>query len=248
MATGITQTDVSFELPDGHRMPASLALPATREARPGILVIHEIFGLNDDMRRITRRFAELGYVALAPDLYAGGGSRTLCVARAIWALKSGEGPAYKHMSAALAYLRDREDVLSSHLAAVGFCMGGGFVLNLALREQLEVVAPFYGDVPSEADALRGVCPVVASYGGRDAVFAPQGKRLDRHLKQLDVPHDVKIYPRAGHSFMSQHEPGFMDSFYAIGPMKVSYDPDAAEDAWNRMQSFFSEHLDPTATR
>ena len=76
----ITQTDCHFELADGHRMLASLALPQTTEPRPGLLVLHEIFGLNDDIRRITRRFADSGYVALAPDLYDAGGPRALCVA------------------------------------------------------------------------------------------------------------------------------------------------------------------------
>ena len=161
-------------------------------------------------------------------------------------MRTGSGPSFKHLAAALQFLRDREDVLSSRLGVVGFCMGGGFALSLALREDLAVSAPFYGQVPARADELEGVCPVVGSFGGRDAVFAPHGRRLKRHLEKLGAEHDVKVYPAAGHSFMSQHEAGALDRLYAVGPMKVAYHHESAEDAWRRMLGFFQTHLETTS--
>jgi len=222
-------------------MRAALALPATTERRPGVIVIHEIFGLNDDMRRIAGRFADLGYVALAPDLFDTGGPRLLCVARALLTLSRGEGPAFADLDAARTWLGARPEVDASRIGAVGFCMGGGFALLYAVRAPLGASAVFYGDVPKTADALRGVCPVLGGYGGRDRLFARQGQRLDALLRELAVPHDVRIYPNAGHSYMSPHT-GVLATVGAWGPMAVGYDPAAAADSWARIESFFRQHL------
>jgi carboxymethylenebutenolidase len=120
-------------------------------------------------------------------------------------------------------------------------MGGGFALLYAVRAPLRAAGVFYGDVPTTADELRGVCPVVAGYGGRDRLFAAQGERLERHLAALGVPHDVRVYPDAGHSFMSHHE-GVLATLSAWGPMKVGWNAAAEADSWRRVESFFREHL------
>src|SRR5439155_25246263 len=86
-----------------------------------------------------------------------------------------------------------------------------------------------------------VCPVVAGFGGRDRFFAPQGRRLEQHLKQLGVPHDVRIYPAAGHSYMSRHT-GLLATLAAHGPMAVGFDAEAEADSWARMEAFFRTHL------
>jgi carboxymethylenebutenolidase len=233
--------DVTFPSSTGRPMRAALALPARPERRPGLIVIHEIFGLNDDIRRITGRFADLGYVALAPDLFDTGGQRLLCVARTMLTLSRGEGSAFADLDAARAWLVARPEVDASRIGAVGFCLGGGFALLYAVRAPLGVAAVFYGDVPKTAAALRGTCPVLGGYGGRDRLFAPQGRRLETLLTELDVPHDVRIYPEAGHSYMSQHS-GVLATIGAWGPMAARYDPAAAADSWTRIESFFRQHL------
>jgi carboxymethylenebutenolidase len=222
-------------------MRAALALPAAGLPRPAVLVLHEIFGLNDDIRRITARFADLGWVALAPDLYDTGGPRALCVLRTLVTLRRGEGPAFADLAAAQAWLAARPEVTGDRLGVAGFCLGGGFALLHAVRAPLRAAGIFYGDVPKSADALRGICPVVAGYGGRDRLYARQGERLERLLTELGVPHDVRIYPQAGHSFMS-HSSGWMARLGALGPMAVGFEPEAEADSWRRMEAFFREHL------
>jgi carboxymethylenebutenolidase len=222
-------------------MRAALAVPAAPAPRPAVIVVHEIFGLNDDIRRITARVADLGYVALAPDLYDTAGPRALCIARTMLALRRKDGAAFADLEAARAWLAARHEVDPTRTGVVGFCMGGGFALLYAVRAPLGAAGVFYGDVPSTAGELGGVCPVVAGYGGRDRLFAAQGRRLEAHLEALGVPHDVRIYPDAGHSFMSRHT-GLTATLGAWGPMAVGFDPKAEADSWARMETFFRQHL------
>ena len=234
-------TDLTFPSAGGHPMRAALAVPRATAPRPAVIVIHEIFGLNDDIRRMTGRFADLGYVALAPDLYDAGGPRILCIVRTMLALRRQDGPAFADLEAARAWLAARLEVDPSRTGVAGFCMGGGFALLYAVRAPLGAAAVFYGDVPKAADELHGVCPVVAGFGGRDRFFAPQGRRLEQHLKELGVPHDVRIYPAAGHSYVSRHT-GLLATLAAHGPMAVGFDAEAEADSWTRMEAFFRTHL------
>ncbi len=234
-------TDLTFPSSTRHLMRAALALPRATTPRPAVIVIHEIFGLNDDIRRITGRFADLGYVAFAPDLYDAGGARLLCIARTMIALRRGDGQAFADLEAARAWLATRPEVDAARIGVVGFCMGGGFALLYAVRAPLGVAANFYGDVPTKAEEMRGVCPVLGGYGGRDRFFGPQGKRLEEHLKQLGVAHDVRVYEDAGHSYMSKHT-GLFARLSAYGPMAVGFNADAEADSWGRMERFFQTHL------
>jgi carboxymethylenebutenolidase len=237
----VTATDVTFPASTGRPMRATLALPAAPGRRRSIIVIHEIFGLNDDIRRIAGRIADLGWVALAPDLYDIAGPRVVCVVRTMLALRQGDGAAFADLEAARAWLAARPEVDAARTGVVGFCMGGGFALLYAVRAPLGAAAVFYGDVPRTADGLRGVCPVMAGYGGRDRVFAAQGERLARHLETLGIPHDVRVYPDAGHSYMSHHA-GVMATLGAWGPMKMGFDARAEADSWARLEAFFRTHL------
>lgn len=239
----MTETrETTFSAGDGRDVRAFLALPSGAGPHAGVVVLHEIFGLNSDMRRIAQRFADSGYAALAPDFFGGRGPKALCVARAVLSIRSGRGTAYEDVDAARRYLESLAEVDGSRLGIVGFCMGGGFALLAALQGPYRVAAPFYGQVPKDAKYLEGICPVVGGYGGRDKMFAPQGARLKRHLEMLQVPHDVVVYPHAGHSYMSQASPTLVRRIGAKGPMKAGYDATAAEDSWRRMLGFFGKYL------
>jgi carboxymethylenebutenolidase len=237
----LAATDVTFPAASGRPMRAALAVPGRNTRRPAVVVIHEIFGLNDDIRRITGRIAELGYVALAPDLFDTGGPRAICVLRTMLALRRRETAAFADLEAARLWLAARHDVDPERTGVIGFCFGGGFALLWAVRAPLGAAGVFYGEVPRMAEELRGVCPVVGGFGGRDRIFAPHGRRLEEHLRTLGVPHDVTIYPEAGHSFMSTHT-GLLATIGAWGPMAVGFDLAAEADSWARLAVFFRTHL------
>src|SRR5436305_15272092 len=153
--------DVAFPASTGRPMRAALARPDGGTRRPGVLVIHEIFGLNDDIRRITARVADLGYVALAPDLFDTGSVRALCVLRALLALRRREGPAFADLEAARAWLARRPEVDAARTGGGGFCLSGCLALLYAVRAPRAAAGVFHGEVPKSAEERLGVCPVVA---------------------------------------------------------------------------------------
>jgi len=234
-------TVITFPTDGGRPMRAAYAAPSDSLRHPGVIVIHEIFGLNDDIRRITGKVADLGYAALAPDLYDHDGIRLVCIARTLMTLNRGEGDAFKDLDSARKFLQQQVGVDAARIGVIGFCMGGGFALMYAARAPLGVAATFYGDVPKSSDQLRGVCPVLGGYGDKDRLFAAQGRRLEKLLTERGIDHDVKIYEDAGHSFMSRNS-GFLPWIGKIGPMKATYNPEAAEDSWKRIVAFFGRHL------
>jgi carboxymethylenebutenolidase len=236
-------SEIEIRLPDGSALPAALAMPDDlRTRRPGVIVIHEAIGLNDDIRRIAARFADAGYVTLAPDFLAGLGPKPFCIARFARGIgRVHVGRPYRQLAAAEAWLRERPEVAGAPIGVAGFCMGGGFALLHATGASIDVVAPFYPLIPRDESVLAGICPVVASFGGRDRIFGAGGPRLEAALARLDVDHDVATYPAAGHGFMSRHD-GLIGRIERRLPTHGGYDEPAADDAWRRTLSFFDRHL------
>lgn len=233
--------DISYPLGD-RAGRGYLAVPSGAQGGPGrwhgVVVIHEAFGLNDDIRRKADQFAEHGYIALAPDLFDGR-SWQRCVRGAFRQLRAGSGPAFTVLEAARSFLAARDDC-SGRIGVIGFCMGGGFALLCAPRNGFAVAGVNYGEVPKDAEtALRGACPIVASYGGRDPMGTVQPERLQRALTTLEIPHDVEVYPGAGHRFMTETSgAGAVLARFA----RMSYQQADAADAWRRIYGFFGEHL------
>ncbi|HEV7887182.1 MAG TPA: dienelactone hydrolase family protein [Acidimicrobiales bacterium] len=220
---------------------AYVARPPGPGPHPGVLVLHELFGLNDDIRRIARRFAGNGYVALAPDLFSHG-PKAVCLSRVLMDLGRGAGGrTLDDVLAARRALADRPDVDAGRVAVAGFCMGGSFALVVGVKGDVQASAVNYGAVPKARGELDGVCPVVASFGAQDRIFAKQGERLKQHLEALDVPHDYKLYEHVGHSFFNQDNgPAWM--LRMPSPMSVGYSEAAAEDGWARMLGFFKQYV------
>src|SRR5690348_6160212 len=210
---------------------AYLALPDGAGLFPGVVVIHEAYGLNEHIRDVTRRFAAAGYAALAADLFTGR-NRAVCMTRymAGMLLGSVNRAGIDDLKATLSYLAKLPEVDARRLGAIGFCMGGGFAVAWACTDsRLKAIAPFYGTNPRPLSAVKRLCPVVGSYPEKDFT-AGAGRALDAAHTNAQIKHDVKIYPDARHSF-------FNDT-------RSTYDKPAAQDSWQRTLKFFGEQLGP----
>jgi carboxymethylenebutenolidase len=223
---------------DGRR--TVLSRPVEGGPWPGVVMIHEAWGIDDVLRRQADRLAGVGYLVMAPDLI-GEGLRVRCLAAAMKALQTRQGRPYEVVESCRNWLIEQPDC-TGRTGVIGFCLGGGFALVLASRG-FDVSSVNYGLVPDDVDeVLRGACPVVGSYGGRDGQFAPHATELEDALVRAGIPHDVKTYPSAGHSFLNDERngPAFFRPFARI--MHAGPDPEAAADAWQRIEAFFAHYL------
>jgi dienelactone hydrolase len=151
--------DITYLAPAGP-LPAHLAVPAGQDPWPGVVVVHDPIGYTADLLRITDRFAENGYLAVASALFRRG-NRIQCIVSTFKSLSAGEGPAIDDLVAARDHLA-ADGRCTGKVGLIGFCMGGGFCLQLAPRGVFDAAAPNYGVFPKDIAALRGSCPVVAS--------------------------------------------------------------------------------------
>jgi carboxymethylenebutenolidase len=214
---------------NSRQLEGYLARPEGVGPFPGLVVIHEAFGLNENMKDIARRFAEQGYVALAVDLFAGR-NRAICMFRFMGGLllNSLHNSTITDLNETLTFVSEQPGVDDARLGAVGYCMGGSFAIAWACTDdRLKAIAPYYAMNPRPLEAVARLCPVVGSYPGSDFT-TPHGQKLDVELERNNVPHDIKIYPGAKHSF-------FNDT-------SRNYNEAAAQDTWERVLEFFSEHI------
>jgi carboxymethylenebutenolidase len=207
---------------------------------PGVVLIHEIFGVDEVMRRHTERLARAGYLTLAIDLYSAGGAKR-CVVSTMRSLFSGTGRAYSDIETARQWLMQRGDC-TSKVGVIGFCMGGGFAL-VSASTGFDAAAVNYGQLPKNVEeALANACPVVASYGSKDRSLKNVAAKLDDVLAAAGVTHDVKEYDGAGHSFMNDAPVGPRPLRPLLKIAGMGPNPEAAADAWERIERFFSDHL------
>jgi carboxymethylenebutenolidase len=196
---------------------------------PGLVVIHEIFGLNENIRGIASRFAEEGYAALAVDLFSNR-NRVLCMMQLIHGMmiRPLNNAVVAELQSSIAFLQGQPGVDRARIGVVGFCMGGGYALQLAVTAKgIKASSAFYGAVPKPLEAFAQSCPIIGSYPEKD--FSAEGAReLDAVLEKYDIPHNIKFYENTQHSFFSQQ--------------RTPFEVEASRDAWQRMLSFFGEHL------
>jgi carboxymethylenebutenolidase len=218
---------------------AYLAAPKDDGPWPGVVVLHEAFGLDADIRGHADRFAGRGYVALAPDLLSLGRPKLRCLLAAFRAMSRRSGPAFDAIEAARDAVANRDDC-TGRVGVIGFCMGGGFALLAAPRGWFHASSVNYGVVPDDAgDLLRGACPVVGTYGGKDRFLRGHAERLDRALAANAVVRDVEEYPGASHSLLNRHHgvPLLIDRVAGTGWHEPS-----ARDALARIDAFFDRHV------
>jgi carboxymethylenebutenolidase len=233
------EADVAVPSVNGGTLPGFLARPETGEPGPALVMIYEAFGMTPEMRRIARELAREGYTVLIPDLFARGTVKPLCVASTMATMASGRGAALGDCESARRWLAGQPTVDADRIGAIGFCMGGGFAMLLSQTGLYRVAVPFYG---RSGTRVEPVCPVVASFGGRDLQFADgYPERLEADLAERGIPHDVKVYPDAGHSFMTRTE-GVLGAAARRSPLHAAYDEPAATDATRRVLEFLRAHL------
>ncbi|MFM5968505.1 MAG: dienelactone hydrolase family protein [Micrococcales bacterium] len=217
-----------------------LAVPDGSGPWPAVVMVHEVFGIDDAMRAQITRLASAGYVVLMPDLFSRGGARK-CLTATFKALSAGQGQAFDDVEAAKQFLLARPDT-TAKVGVIGFCMGGGFALLLASRGY-DASSVNYGMMPKDLDAvLSGACPIIGSFGAKDGQLKGAAAKLDAALTAANIAHDVKEYPEAGHAFMNPHQAGGPVFGTLLRITGARPNPEAAADAWLRIEKFFAQHL------
>ncbi|MGF0253491.1 dienelactone hydrolase family protein [Rhodococcus erythropolis] len=218
---------------------AILETPTTPGPWPGVVMIHEAFGLEEVMQRQAKRLAAAGFLTLAVDLYSAGGAKR-CLVPTMTSMLRGHGKAFTDIEVARSWLLESPDC-TGKIGVIGFCMGGGFAMVSA--GDFDAASVNYGQLPRKLDeAVVDACPIVGSFGGNDFSLRGAAAKLETALSNAGIENDVKEYPTAGHAFLNDAEAGPkvlrpLERILGIGP-----DPVAAQDAWKRIDSFFERHL------
>ncbi len=214
-----------------------------------VLVVHEVWGLVEHTKVVADRFAEAGYVALAPDLLGQDVDTERLAELQIPlfdpAKRNAIQPELRRLTApthspdfakkTLTRLKACFDYLynfpESHkkVAIVGFCFGGTYSFSLAVQEpKLNLAIPFYGHSDHSVKELKNIkCPVYAFYGEKDERLIAGLPNLDSRMKEAGVDFRYKVYPNCGHAFFNDTNP-------------YAYNPTAAEDSWNRILKLLSK--------
>ncbi len=235
-------TDILIPTTDDQgELRGVLAVPDGPGPFPAAIMVHEVFGIEENMRAQIARLCRAGYVVLMPDLFSRGGARR-CLMATFRALTAGHGQAFDDVAAARALLISRADC-TGKVGVIGFCMGGGFALQLA-NHGFDAASVNYGMMPKDLEAsLAGACPIVGSYGAKDSSLKGAAATMERALSLAGIPHDIKEYPQANHAFMNPGPAGpkvFRPIMSKVVGMKPY--PEEAADAWRRIEEFFSLHL------
>jgi carboxymethylenebutenolidase len=238
--TDIDLSDLAAARAGSRPLRGYLATPAGPGPWSAVVMIHELFGLDDVMRGHADRLAGLGYLTLAVDLFSAGGNAR-CLVTTMTAMIRGHGRAFGDIRAARDYLAASPDC-AGKIGVIGFCLGGGFAL-LTAGDGYEAAAVNYGQLPRHLDeTVAAACPIVASYGGRDRSLRGAAGRLDAALEKAGVIHDVKEYPAASHAFLNDAEVGPRALRPLLRVAGIGPEPESAKDAWGRIERFFSTYL------
>jgi carboxymethylenebutenolidase len=217
---------------NSHTAHGYLAHPAAGSG-PGVIVIQEWWGLTTHIKDVADRLAAAGFVALAPDLYGGATTHDGEEAGRFMSELPVDGAA-RDLGGAVDYLLGDDAVTSQTVGAVGFCMGGGFVIVLAAQQgsRIGAAVPFYGVLKEDYPDLSGLtAPVQGHFGEEDAFITPDAARglAERIKAESGVEPELFFYP-AGHAFYNDEN------------LLGTYDKEQADLAWQRAVTFLREHV------
>lgn len=210
---------------------AVLYTPSGNGPFPALMVIHEWWGLNDWVKDEASKLADQGYVTLAIDLYRGKVATTPEVAHEIMRGVP-EDRAKRDLDAAFTYLASQHNVRKDRIGAIGWCMGGGYSLDVALQQPtLAADVINYGHLATDNDALKKIdAPILGLFGAQDRGITPDDvHKFQTSLQQLGKKVEIKIYDDAGHAFENPNN-------------KDGYRPADAADAWKRTVDFLDANL------
>jgi carboxymethylenebutenolidase len=226
----------TISMPDGAEMGAYVAIPETGSGA-GVLVLMEIFGVGTYIRRATERLAELGYVALAPDLYRridpglelDHDEDGLNAAMAAVGRLDQEG-AVEDSVTALEHLRGLPEV-SGQVGVLGFCLGGSLAFGVAASSEPAAAVSYYGsgvpDALAQADQIT--CPIIFHFGADDPFISSDQVELVEQAARQRPSWEFHRHPGAGHAFDNHDAPQF-------------HQPDAAAVAWEQTRAFLAREL------
>jgi len=221
---------VSYKSGD-ETVQAILYTPAGKGPFPALIVIHEYWGLNDWVKEQAAKLADQGYEALAIDLYRGRVATTPDLAHELMRGVP-EDRAKRDLHSAFEFLESQPSVKKNRIGAIGWCMGGGYSLDVALDEPTLAAAVInYGHLATDPEAIKKInAPILGLFGGEDRGITPDDvHKFEAAMKQQGKKIEIKIYDDAGHAF---ENPDIEDG----------YRPADAADAWKRTVSFLGENL------
>src|SRR6516165_10843804 len=209
---------------------ALLYIPQGKGSFPALVVIHEYWGLNDRVKEEASKLADQGYAALAIDLYRGQVAKTPDEAHQIMRGVP-EDRANRDLLAATAYLRSLKNVDPKRVGSIGWCMGGGYSLDLAVNDpKLKVAVINYGHLASDEATLKKInATILGIFGGQDKGIPPEDvKKFESQLKAFGKTAEIHIVPDAGHAFEN--------------PNDKRYRADDAAQAWKLTVDFLAKYL------
>ncbi|HSB75214.1 MAG TPA: dienelactone hydrolase family protein [Terriglobales bacterium] len=208
-----------------------LYTPRGKGPFPALVVIHEWWGLVPWVKEQAAKLADEGYVTLAVDLYRGKATDSPEVAHELMRGLP-EDRANRDLLAAVAYLKSRKDVKADRIGSIGWCMGGGYSLDLAIADPtLAADVINYGHLATDAARLRQIhAPILGLFGAQDQGIPPADvRKFEQDVRQMGKKIEVVIYPDAGHAFENPNN-------------KAGYRPEDAADAWQRTVKFLAATL------
>jgi carboxymethylenebutenolidase len=229
----VTGKTVSYGTVGGAPVEGWLVRPKQARGRlPGLIVIHEWWGLNDNVRDEAGRLAAEGYVVLAVDLYGGKlATQPPAAMKLSQELTANPGPAEENLRAAYRYLDKVEK--APRIGTIGWCLGGRWSLRAALLfpDQIDATVIYYGSVKvTDAELATLRMPILGLFGSKDRVVPlPTVTAFEAALQRLGKKADIRVYEGADHAFAN--------------PSGTAYDAPAAEDAWRRTTAFLKDNLD-----